>query len=219
MAVLRQPGEKIITVGLVSNQQLFRDALMLLLSQRDDFKVLTDLKKSMTTADVIVLDSMAIRGDANLLGDGSSRRSPPPPCLAVIHASDSTPLAAFIEAGISGILDWNSSADYLCEAVRRVQAGETVISISSGAQTRSMTATTGLTQRESQVVLEVAAGKSNAEIATSLGVTVNTVKGHLVNIFEKLDLNNRVQLAAYVLEKGLPAVRNGASSPWDINAA
>jgi two-component system nitrate/nitrite response regulator NarL len=60
-----------------------------------------------------------------------------------------------------------------------------------------------LTQRERQVIREVAAGKSNFAIARALGVTENTIKGHLVNIFEKLGLSNRVQVASYAFENGL----------------
>ena len=217
MIVSRKRGAG-ITIALVSHQRLFRDALTLIFQQQDDFNLLPGLTRKTPPLDLVVLDSMAIRPDANLLSDLGVAECQPRG-LVILNGCSTTPVAAFLEAGVTGILDWNASSEYLCEASRRVHAGETVISISSGAQARRTTSRAGLTPRESQVVREVARGKSNVEIARALGVTENTVKGHLVNIFEKLELTNRVQVATYALENGVPEERPGESAPWDLRAA
>ena len=60
-----------------------------------------------------------------------------------------------------------------------------------------------LTGRELQVLRLVARGASNLQIADELVISVNTVKSHLKNILSKLQLENRTQVAAYALEKGL----------------
>ncbi len=60
-----------------------------------------------------------------------------------------------------------------------------------------------LTPREREIVMYVGAGKTNREISEALIIAENTVKNHLKNILEKLQLANRVQLAAYAVRHHL----------------
>lgn len=60
-----------------------------------------------------------------------------------------------------------------------------------------------LTERELVVLRLVARGASNQQIAEELVLSVNTVKSHLRNILDKLQLENRTQAATYALERGL----------------
>jgi two-component system nitrate/nitrite response regulator NarL len=62
---------------------------------------------------------------------------------------------------------------------------------------------TPLTQREREILEQVAAGHSNRIIAEAFHISEHTVKNHLKNILQKLHLDNRVQLARYAMEKGL----------------
>lgn len=66
-----------------------------------------------------------------------------------------------------------------------------------------------LTTREREILNWVAAGMTNKEIATQLGISDQTVKNHLKNILQKLHLENRVQLTRYALEKGLVNRKSG----------
>jgi DNA-binding NarL/FixJ family response regulator len=61
----------------------------------------------------------------------------------------------------------------------------------------------GLTPREKEILLEVARGQTNRDIAQTLGLSEHTVKNHLKNILQKLHLGNRVQLTRYAYESGL----------------
>ena len=67
----------------------------------------------------------------------------------------------------------------------------------------------GLTARETEILREVARGRTNREVAAALGLSEHTVKNHLKNILQKLHLSNRVQLALYAYEKGLVDPRRG----------
>lgn len=60
-----------------------------------------------------------------------------------------------------------------------------------------------LTPREKELLLEVARGLTNREVAQTLGLSEHTVKNHLKNILQKLHLDNRVQLARYAYERGM----------------
>jgi DNA-binding NarL/FixJ family response regulator len=61
----------------------------------------------------------------------------------------------------------------------------------------------GLTQREVEVLREIAAGLSNREIADRLGISEATVKTHIINIFAKADLRDRAQAVIYAMRQGL----------------
>ncbi len=73
----------------------------------------------------------------------------------------------------------------------------------SGAFQRARAALAGLSPRERDVVLAIAQGRTNAEIATELYLTVATVKAHVSHILTKLDLGNRTQIALLVHDAGL----------------
>ncbi|WP_123041689.1 response regulator [Cohnella candidum] len=60
-----------------------------------------------------------------------------------------------------------------------------------------------LTPREREILLEVARGRKNREVADALGLSEHTVKNHLKNILQKLHLDNRVQLTRYAYERGM----------------
>jgi DNA-binding CsgD family transcriptional regulator len=70
-----------------------------------------------------------------------------------------------------------------------------------------------LTARESEILRHVAAGATNAEIATILGISPRTVQTHLANAFEKLGARNRAGAVAYVLreELGAPAISSSGA--------
>ena len=61
----------------------------------------------------------------------------------------------------------------------------------------------GLTPREQEVLLLVAQGKNNSEIAEELFISLNTVTRHMTNIFSKTSTNNRVEAAVYATQHGL----------------
>jgi DNA-binding NarL/FixJ family response regulator len=65
-----------------------------------------------------------------------------------------------------------------------------------------------LTAREIEIARSVAAGSKNAEIATQLSISESTVKTHLNNIFQKLGVRDRVELAMYAVKSGLISMRD-----------
>lgn len=67
---------------------------------------------------------------------------------------------------------------------------------------RTLKKTNILTKREKEILMHVIKGYTNREIAISLCISENTVKNHLRNIMEKLQMNNRVQAATYALQEG-----------------
>jgi DNA-binding NarL/FixJ family response regulator len=69
--------------------------------------------------------------------------------------------------------------------------------------TRAIKVAQGLTKRESEILEQVASGKTNTEVAEVLFISVKTVETHKTNILEKLGLRNSVELVRYAIKNGL----------------
>ena len=120
---------------------------------------------------------------------------------------------AALKAGARGFLLKDAGPDLLAQAVKAAASGEALIAPSITARLLSKFAdlsnTTDaaqpvepLTQREEQVLLAVAKGLSNAEIADHLFISLSTVKTHLSSLMQKLQARNRVEIAMWVYETG-----------------
>jgi DNA-binding NarL/FixJ family response regulator len=121
---------------------------------------------------------------------------------------------AALRNGASGFLLKRSGPTLMIEAIRAAMAGDTLISPQVTVRllrhlSPRTSATPGrpgpevLTERERDVARLVATGRSNAEIAAELHISVGTVKGHLVGIHAKLATRNRVEIAVWAHEMGM----------------
>jgi len=116
-----------------------------------------------------------------------------------------------VRAGAAGYLLKDVEPQELIEAIRRVHAGESLLHPTVAAklvhefQRREpqTSAVADLTEREVQVLQEIARGRSNKEIALELGVADKTVKTHVSNILQKLRLADRTQAALYAVREHL----------------
>ncbi|WP_432932953.1 response regulator [Microbispora sp. CA-135349] len=118
-----------------------------------------------------------------------------------------------LRAGASGFLLKDASAQQLAEAVRVVAAGEALLAPSVtrrliaefarvGPQ-RPRVRLDGITERETEVLVLIAKGRSNQEIAEELVLSEQTVKTHIGRILAKLNLRDRAQAIVYAYESGL----------------
>jgi DNA-binding NarL/FixJ family response regulator len=120
-----------------------------------------------------------------------------------------------LRAGASGFLLKTASARALAEAVRVVAAGDALLAPSvtrrliaefarfGAPKAPSQTRIAQLTERETEVLVLIARGRSNAEIADTLVVAEQTVKTHVGRILTKLGLRDRTQAAVFAYETGL----------------
>lgn len=139
----------------------------------------------------------------------------PPLTLVLSRVDGPEPLEEALEAGARGVLRRSVSADMLVKAIRSVAAGEYWLErgqaseIVSRVRARAvglapaLPRDDGLTRRERAIVECVAAGQSNREVATRLGIAEDTVKHHLSDVFDKLGVANRTELAAWATRRGL----------------
>jgi DNA-binding NarL/FixJ family response regulator len=136
------------------------------------------------------------------------RRRPHPPEVIVLTTFDTDEnVLRALRVGASGFLLKDSPPAQIVDAIRRVAAGDPILSpgitrrlmdrvaIQAGAYERARTALATLSPRERDVVVGVAQGHTNAEIGTALHMSVATVKAHISHILTKLTLSNRTQIA------------------------
>jgi DNA-binding NarL/FixJ family response regulator len=126
--------------------------------------------------------------------------------------SDQDHVIPAIEAGASGYQLKDIEPDELIRTIRRLLSGENqlhpkatnhLLSHLSSKNRDAKQPIEDLTNRELEVLLEIAKGKSNKEIASALYITEKTVKTHVSNVLSKLHLQDRTQAALFAVKNGL----------------
>ncbi|WP_164008415.1 response regulator [Pyxidicoccus trucidator] len=108
-----------------------------------------------------------------------------------------------IKAGASGYLLKSMLRKELVETIRGVHAGHRRIDVAIASELAEHRADDELTQRERDVLSQVAAGGANKEIATRLGISEETVKSHVKNVMNKLGASDRTQAVVVALKRGI----------------
>ncbi|MEG9431907.1 response regulator transcription factor [Terriglobus sp. ADX1] len=107
-----------------------------------------------------------------------------------------------IKNGVSGYLLKGMLRTELIKTIRRVHAGQKHISPEIAQKIAAHIKTDKLTSREIEVLRTIATGKSNKAVATSLGISEDTVKGHVRNLLSKLRANDRTHAVLIAMERG-----------------
>ena len=108
-----------------------------------------------------------------------------------------------VKAGAKGYLLKDARREELVDCIRKVNRGETCVPQSLMQKLMTGISSEPLTDREADVLRLVANGKSNKEIGSKLFISEFTVKGHLRNIFTKLNVLSRTEAIATATRKGL----------------
>ena len=108
-----------------------------------------------------------------------------------------------IQAGARGYLLKGMNADELIDAIQTVHRGRTRIPAAVAERLAERLSGNALTERETQVLRNIVAGKSNKEIALTLFISEATVKTHINNLLSKLGVTDRTQAATMALQRGI----------------
>ena len=220
-----------IRVLVVDDDALVRSGLRLILGGAAGIEVVgeaADGAEALTAArehrpDVVLMDIRMPRVNGLEATEQLCAWAEPPKVIVLTTFHEDEYVVRALGAGASGFLLKDTPPAAIIEAVQRVADGEPMLSPSVTArliaQLTSSPRATGsappareddarrrlaqLTDRERDVALAVGRGLSNAEIASSLHLSVPTVKAHIGRIFTKLDAENRVQVAICVHDADL----------------
>ena len=221
-------------IFLLSDRVINREGLRLLFAAESDFRVFGSATKWVDAAraharrsDVVVVDLSNSR-----VSDASALRKLTTSCaparvIVLVSGFDDSQITDTLRLGVRGIVGNTATAELLFKCVRAVAAGQywverDIIAIpdltdSIGAETSSAAGAPrrnsfGLTGRELQVVSLLIAGHANKAIADKCGIRERTVKQHLTNMFGKVGVSTRLELALFALQEQL-VVPDGAGRP------
>lgn len=153
--------------------------------------------------DVVVMD-LQMPGTNGIDATLAIRAEAPSAKILVLttFAGDTQAVRA-LRAGASGYLLKNSIRTQIVDAIRDVHAGKRHIDPAVAEQIALYVADEPLTDRELAVLECVAAGQSNRAVAIELGLAEETVKSHLKNIFQKLDVTDRIRAVTVAAQRGI----------------
>ncbi|GAA2787863.1 response regulator transcription factor [Saccharopolyspora taberi] len=217
-----------IRVFLVDDQALVRAGFAMVVASQPDMTVVGEAgdgfqaveSLAARTADIVLMDvRMPRMGGVEATRRMLSRADPPKVVMLTTYDLDEHAFAA-LRAGASGFLVKDADPEEMLAAVRTVHRGDAVIAPSTTRRLLEHVAgelpvpsdepdpVAALTDREREILLLVAKGGSNAEIAEELQLTEGTVKTHVWRILTKLNLRDRVHAVVFAYEHRL--VRPGS---------
>jgi DNA-binding NarL/FixJ family response regulator len=214
-------GARVIRVMVVDDEALIRTGFQHILDTADDIEVVAAV-----TGGQAVQTAQQIRPDLVLLDirmpdvDGLTvlaglRRLPHPPVVAMLTTFDMDEyVATALRSGAAGFLLKDTDPEGLPFLVRTLAEGGTVLSskvtrtvvdgyLNAGSQEPAARSLDGLTDRERAVLVLIAEGLSNTDIATRMHLSTGTVKDHVSAILTKLEVGGRVQAALLAERAGL----------------
>ncbi len=204
-----------ITVAIIDDNRLVREALASMLGRLPDFQVLAAAAASPAflaeaSPHVVLLDVGL--GEEDSLNVAASIRDAAPSAKVIMM--DLIPvngeIIEFVNAGVCGFVLKDATFEEFVATIRAVAAGEKVLpprlteSLFSqiaqevdGRGREHVLEDVRMTRREREVIELIGEGLSNKEIAQRLNIATHTVKSHVRNVMEKLALHTRLQIAAY----------------------
>ncbi|WP_210504535.1 response regulator [Nocardioides xinjiangensis] len=215
-------GSEPVRVLVVDDQELFRRGLIMLLGGDTDIEVVGEAADGVTATELAVTTAP----DVVLLDVRMPRRTGVEACRAIKEAVPATKIIMLtvsdeeadlyesVKNGASGYLLKDSSIEEVAQAVRVVNEGQSLISPSMAVKLidefkqmskpeREQGPALRLTERELEVLRLVAKGLNNREVAKELFISENTVKNHVRNILEKLQLHSRMEAVMYAMREKL----------------
>lgn len=217
-----------ISVFLVDDHAVVRRGLASYLEGEDDIAVggqadsgrhlldeLAVLANGRGLPDVVLMDLMMPGMDGIAATAELAERWPQIKVIAVTSFLAEEKVRAVLDAGATGYLLKDAEADDIADAIRAVAAGDVAIAppvarllvaaTRTSARTAKEASPQSLTERERQVIVLVADGYTNQQIATRLRVSERTARTHVSNILAKLGLTSRTQAAIWAERIGITA--------------
>ena len=198
---------KPIKVGIADKSPLMRTALSSLLNEDGRFQVVCTCKNAeeflqkadSVKVDVAVAGWVIPPGDARFILD-HLRTRPGSPKVVVYSGIESETVPAHVLAhGGAAYVSKNEEPEFLLDTIAQVARGRMVFPYLDVSRINANPLSL-LTKRELEILSSLAAGRTNKEIASEKGVSANTVKYHIRNLFDKLSVSNRGQAIALYLK-------------------
>ena len=218
-----------IRVILADDHPIVRDGLKKLLSLEDDIEVVGEACDGRevvrvvqeTQADIVILDLRMPNMDGLSALQALQQLERKVKVIVLTASEDKNEFVQAMKLGCSGIVLKQTAPELIVKSIRKVNSGEIWLDSHTTAAVMRQFAAPGdmmggnaakgrerspLSQREREIVSLVAQGYKNREMAEKMFISEQTVKNHLHNIFDKLGVSDRLELALYAIHKGLHLV-------------
>jgi DNA-binding NarL/FixJ family response regulator len=217
-----------IRVVLADDHPIVRDGLRKLLSLEEDIQVVGEASDGrevlqivqQTEPDVVILDLRMPNLDGLSALQALQQFNKKAKIIILTASEDKNEFVQAMKLGCSGIVLKQTAPELIVKSIRKVYAGEIWLDSHTTAAVMRQFASPGdvmggtgktrerspLSQREREIVSLVAQGYKNKEMAEKMFISEQTVKNHLHNIFDKLGVSDRLELALYAIHKGLHLV-------------
>jgi DNA-binding NarL/FixJ family response regulator len=214
----------VIRVLQVDDHAAFRQPLAFMLNREPDITVvgqagtLAEACTMLTGVDVAIVDLDLPDGNGVDLVRSLHEVSPQTKVLILTGSSSRTDQARAVEAGASGVLHKSARIEEIIDAVKRLGAGENILSLQETIELlrlasrrreedrEAQVALRQLTRRERDVLQALARGLGDKEIAQELHVSTETVRTHMVNILNKLGVDSRLQALVFAVRYGVVSI-------------
>jgi DNA-binding NarL/FixJ family response regulator len=210
-----------IRIAIADDHQIFRDGLRRLLESERGFEVVAEAADGLEAVriaqevrpDVLLLDvAMPRLGGIDVLTPelSSSTR-----VILLTAAIEPHELLRAVRSGVRGVVLKQAATRQLIDGIHRVMEGKLLMAQEIASDlAHAVQQASGqrdspfrLTPREIEIVDGIAAGDSNREIAVRLGISLQTVKHHLTNVFDKTGTSTRLELALFAIHHGIVNAR------------
>lgn len=219
-----------ITLFIADDHAILRSGVRRLLESQSDMKVIGEAADGVETLKkakelqpkIVLLDiSMPKMNIANTIMT-IGRNCPSTKVLILMMHEDSVYVKTTLEAGASGYVSKRMADTDLLTAMREIQKGRLYVNLQVGDRSRNIIPTQfipntrrknnnnalPLNPREKEVLLLVAKGFTNQEIASQLSVSIKSIETYRLRLMEKLNLNSRADLVQYVINRALLPLSN-----------
>jgi DNA-binding NarL/FixJ family response regulator len=223
-----QETKKTVRIVLADDHPIVRDGLKKLLELEEDFAVVGEAsdgrevlqKVQELDPDVLLLDLRMPNLDGLSALQALQQTNSRTRVIVLTASEDKNEFVQAMKLGCSGIVLKQTAPDLIVKSIRKVHSGEIWLdSLTTAAVMRQFSSgmevvngasgsvkgreRSPLSAREREIVALVAQGYKNKEMAEKMFISEQTVKNHLHNIFDKLGVSDRLELALYAIHKGL----------------
>src|SRR6202167_3008861 len=221
-----EPRKGMIRVLIADDHPIVRDGLKKLLSLEEDFQIVGEASDGCEVLDrvqeldpdVLLLDLRMPNLDGLSALQALQQTNKRTRVIVLTASEDKNEFVQAMKLGCSGIVLKQTAPELIVKSIRKVHGGEILLDSHTTAAVMRQFAAPGeisgggsgktrerspLSQREREIVQLVAQGYKNKEMAEKMFISEQTVKNHLHNIFDKLGVSDRLELALYAIHKGL----------------
>jgi two-component system, NarL family, nitrate/nitrite response regulator NarL len=214
-----------VRILIADDHPIFRDGLKRLLESESDLKVIGEACDGIEAVELV----RKLRPEILLLDLAMPRRPGlealreigtdgfPVRVILLTAAAEKEQIVEALQLGARGVVLKDSATQILLKSIRAVMHGEYWVgresvsnlvqylrSLIDSSATASRSKRYGLTPRELEIISAVVAGYANKEVAEHFKISEDTVKHHLSNIFDKLGVSTRLELALFAVNQSLP---------------